>query len=278
MDIRSHIGGGDVLIAVAGSSGLGRVAGIPAARPGALLAALTATPERHVALLVPRHAATAARQQAHVAIAGRPELRVCVLPLDHHALTLTVIGATVLELEGPGRGWTDPGEAVQLLQQSAARSRSFVWYPRVLSLSDPAATWRQRVRSILGARGFFTELGSRTGLEPGRAGVSPRPDEVWYCAGPPPRLLQAQLGGQTWRALPVATEPSTPYATGTSVELTGLVQPPHPPITTGRCPSCSVRRTAGGCAFCGSGPRPWATARGHAESRSKVLSEGGATR
>jgi hypothetical protein len=235
---------------------------------------LTATPEQNVALLVPRYAATAARQQAHVAIAGRPELRVCVLPLNHHALTLTVIGATVLELEGTERGWTDPGEAVQLLQQSAARSRSVVWYPRVLRLRDPAVTWRQRVRSMLGARGFFSELGSRTGLDPGRittdwASVSPLstgsggPDGLWYCAGTPPRLLQSQLDGQALRVLPVATEPGNSYATGTSVELAGLVPPPHPPTTTGRCPSCSVLSTAGGCAFCGSGT---------------VLAEGGARR
>ena len=73
-----------------------------------------------------------AREQAHVVVASHRDVRVGVLVLDHHALTLTLIGAAVLALRDTPSGWSEPGAGVQLVHQAAVRSRSIVWHPKVL--------------------------------------------------------------------------------------------------------------------------------------------------
>lgn len=261
-----------MLIAVAGSSGLGQVVGISATHPAALLRAVGDRPDERVVLLAPWYAAPVARAQAHVVLAACPRARVCVLPLAHHALTLTLLGVYVLEAEGEPAGWSEPNEAVQLLHQAAARTRSVVWYPRVLGLRDPAPALAQRLRSLGKAPGYFLELGPGAGLERGRRGLAPRSGENLYAAVEPSPLLRSQLAGTDLAVVSVVGDAAAPYATATSSELTGLVQPAHPPVSTESCPSCSARCTAAGCAFCGSGPR---AARADGSTRPQTTERGG---
>jgi hypothetical protein len=268
-----------VLIAVAGSSGLGHVAGVSTAQPGGLLHAVRRSPASHVVLLAPQYASSMAHEQAHVTIAAHPDIRVAVLPFDHHALTLTLMASAVLQLEGVPGGWSDPGEAVQLLMQSAARSRSLVWYPRVFGLSEPSPTWNQRARSLFSPSGYVTELGPAANLEPGLATWSGRREATWFSTGEVPRRLQSQPAAVAPSVVPVLTEINAPYATTASIELAVVVQPVRAPITTARCSACSVGRTAAGCAFCGSGPRPgWATTQAPAYRHGKRAVFGGGTR
>jgi hypothetical protein len=274
-----RIGVAQVLIAVAGSSGLGSVAGVSPVEPAALLRAVRAEPASHVALLAPRYATSMAREQAHVIIAAEPDVRVSVLPFDHHALTLTLVGTTVLQLERVAGGWSDPGEAVQLLKQVAAWSRSLVWYPSVFGLRDPSPTWRHRVQSLLSRHGYITELGPVANLEPGLIDPSGRSDANWFATSEVPRRVQAQPAATAPWVVPIGTDRSAPYATKTSVELAALVAPVRRAITTARCSACFVGRTAAGCAFCGAGPHPgWALTSAPAEGHGKRAMVGGGTR
>lgn len=243
-----------MLIAVAGSTGLGQVAGISSTHPAALLKALQTQPSDHVIVLAPQHAASVAREQAHVVLAARPEARVCVLALSHHALTLTLIGAVALELEQTPNGWSEPGGAVQVIREAAARSRSLVWFPRAWGLHKPEPSLGQRAASLFKAQGFFAEVGT-DGLAAGRTGISWAPDELVCAAGEPPALLRSQLGGSSCTAVEVSPEAGAPYASKASVELTGLVRPTRRPVLGEPCDSCSARRTAAECFFCGCGPR-----------------------
>jgi hypothetical protein len=273
-----RIGVAQVLIAVAGSSGLGPIAGLSTAEPAALLRAVRAEPTSHVVLLAPRYATSMAREQAHITIAAEPDIRVSVLPFDHHALMLTLTGTTVLQLERVAGGWSDPGEAVQLLMQAAARSRSLVWYPSVFGLRDPPPTWNHRVHSLLSRHGYITELGPAANLEPGLIEPSGRSDANWFATAEVPRRVHAQPAAAPW-VVPVRTDRNAPYATKTSVELAALVAPVRRAITTARCSACSVGRTAAGCAFCGAGPHPgWALTSAPAERSGKRAMVGGGTR
>lgn len=242
-----------MLIAVAGSTGLGQVAGVSSTHPTALLDALEAQPSDHVIALAPMHAASVVREQAHVVLAARPQARVCVLALTHHALTLTLIGAVALELEHAPNGWSDPSGAVQVIKEAAARSRSLVWFPRAWGLHKPEPSVGQRAASLFKAQGFFAEVGT-DGLAAGRTGISWAPDELVCAAGEPPPLLRSQLGDSSCTAVDVSPEPGAPYANKASVELTGLVRPTRRPVLGEPCGSCSARRSAGTCYFCGCGP------------------------
>jgi hypothetical protein len=264
-----------VLIAVAGSSGLGPVAGVSTTEPAALLRAVQAEPATsHVTLLAPRYATSMAREQAHVTIAAEPDIRVSVMPFDHHALTLTLVGTTVLQLERAAGGWSDPGEMVQLLKQAGARSRSLIWYPNVFGLRDPSPTWHHRVHILLSRQGYSTELGPAADLEPGLIEPSGRSDANWFATSEVPRRVQAQPTAP--RVVPVRTERNAPYATKTSVELAALVAPVRRAITTALCSACFVGRTAAGCAFCGAGPHPgWPLTPAPAERNGKRAMVGG---
>jgi hypothetical protein len=244
-----------VLIVVGGSSGLGQVAGISSTHPAGLLKAFDDRPSRHVILLAPWYAATSARRQAHVTIAAHPSARICVLPLLHHPLTLTLLGAVVVESEGLVDGWSDPGEAVQLLNQSAARSRSLVWHPRLWGLHDPKPTLGQLVSGLFTARGYYAEVGGPAGYLRGRAGFPDQPGEVVCAAGELPSTLRHQLAGSGVSVVGVSTEPHPAYMTKGSVAVTGLVRPLIPAGPAPACPSCSASLLTTGCAFCGCGPR-----------------------
>jgi len=241
-----------VEIAVAGSSGLGAVIGV-STEPTALLAALPAARPRHLLVLAPRHLERSAREQAHVVVAAHPEVRVGVLPFDHHALTLTLIGAAVLELRGTPTGWSEAGEAVQLVQQSAARSRSIVWHPRVLGLHRPVPSVAQSAASLFRAGGYFVELGTGGGPTRGARGYAPDGDEGLYVAGEAPPLLLSQLGETAPQVVALSPEGSAPYLTRGSVELCGLAGPSWAPLAERTCDVFATGRPPSGCVFCGTG-------------------------
>ncbi|GAA3707905.1 hypothetical protein GCM10022204_27420 [Microlunatus aurantiacus] len=244
-------------IAVAGSSGLGTVLGVGVG-PTALLTALPASPAAHVMLLTPRHLERRAREQAHVVVATHPTVRVGVLVLDHHALTLTLIGAAVQALRDTQDGWSEPGAAVQLVGQAAARSRSIVWHPRVLRLRRPVPSLAQSAASLVRSGGYFVELGSDSGPSRGPGGFAPDGDEQLYAAEDVPALLRKQLGDNEPRLVSVGAETDAPYRTRRSVELCGLAGPSWPPLSQDDCEICGAARPLTGCLFCGTGssPRP----------------------
>ena len=244
-----------MLIVVADTSGAEDVVGLDGADPSALLRAHRAQPAQHVVVLTPWYAGAAARRQAHVVVAAHPSVKVCVLAHPHHPLTLALLASAVLRRHGVPGGWTDPGEAVQLLNQGAARSRSLVWHPRVQGLQEPTPSLGDLARGLFRPAGFFGEVGVSAGLTAGRSGLTLRSGETLWTAGEPPALLRSQLGD-----LPVQVSPATvagprPYATRSSVELTALV-PPGSAVRSTPCPVCSASLSGTGCGFCGSLTRP----------------------
>ena len=88
-----------------------------------------------------------------------------------------------------------------------------------------------------------------------RAGLARTPDETLCSLGEPPALLRTQLGSETCLSVPVTVADDGPYAGRNAVELTGLVRPTRRPVLGEPCSSCSARRPAGECYFCGVGPR-----------------------
>ena len=238
--------------------------GVSSTPPTALLDAVANNPTSHVIALAPTHLAAPVREQAHVLIAARPNARVCVLALEHHALTLTLLGAVVLEQQDTPNGWSEPGAAVQMIKEAAAASRSIVWFPRAWGLEQPEASFGQRATSLFRARGFFAEVGA-SGLVEGRAGLSATLDETFCSANEPPALMRSQLGPSACSTVGVVVEAGAPYATKGSVELTGLVRPSRRPALGTPCGSCSARRSTAECFFCGCGPR---TGSGPAKQRS----------
>ena len=90
-----------MIVTVLGASHLGELPGLPAADDTALLRLADRGPvPGHVLVLTPAHGLVAAREQAHVLVSAHREVKVCVLPLAHHALTLTLIAYELLS--GPG--------------------------------------------------------------------------------------------------------------------------------------------------------------------------------
>ena len=239
-------------IAVAGSSGLGAVIGV-STEPTALLASLPAARPQHLLVLAPRHLERSAREQAHVVVAAHPDIRVGVLPFDHHAFALTLIAASVLELRDTPSGWSEAGEAVQLVQQSAARSRSIVWHPRVLGLHRPVPSVAQSAASLFRAGGYFVELGAGTGPTRGARGFAPDGEEGLYVAGEAPPRLLTQLGDTVPEVVSLTTEGNAPYLTRRSVELCGLAGPSWAPLAQRPCEVCATGRPLTGCVFCGTG-------------------------
>lgn len=244
--------GWSVDIAVAGSSGLESVLGVGDG-PTALLTALPATPSEHVLLLTPRHLERRAREQAHVVVASHRDLRVGVLVLDHHALTLTLIGAAVHALRDTPSGWSEPGAAVQLVRQAAVRSRSIVWHPKVLGLRRPVPSLAQSAASLVRSGGYFVELGTDNGPARGPGGFAPDGEEQLYTAEDPPALLRNQLGDTVPRTVSVISEAGAPYRTRRTVELCGLAGPAWAPLAQDSCEICGAGRPLSGCLFCGTG-------------------------
>ena len=263
---------------VSGSSGLGEVVGVSATDPAALLRQAEARPASHVIVLAPWYAVSLVREQAHVLVAGQPHTRVCVLPFRHHVLTLTLLAAVAQELKGAPNGWSEPGGAVQMIKQAAALSRSLVWYPRAWGLDETEASVGQRAASLFRPRGYFTEIGA-AGLVEGRAGLTRTPDETLWSLGEPPALLRTQLSSDTCSPVAVTVADGGPYAARHAVELTGLVRPTRRPVQGEPCSSCSARRSAAECLFCGVGPRTGITQPRQRESADRLdqpISVGGA--
>ncbi len=122
-----------MIVTVFGATGLGELAGLPVDDETGLLRLVDAEHgSSHVLVLTPSHGLVAAREQAHVLVAAHRETKVCVLPLDHHALTLTLIAYDLLSETGTDG---DPSQVLLQVRRSAAASRSLLWYPRLWGLS-----------------------------------------------------------------------------------------------------------------------------------------------
>lgn len=246
-----------MLIAVPGSSDLGGVLGVSTANPEALLRAIRDRfgpfRHRHVLVLSPHQLAATAREQAHVVIASDPAVRVCVLPLRHHGLTLSLIGRSVLGTELRPDGWTDPGQAVQLVHSIAARSRSLIWHPSLGSVEEPHPSLGERLAGLLPARSYFHELGS-PGLLPARSGPGGPSPYGWHVAGSPSAQLRTSLGGVQLEPVDLSLAGRRPYAGRRSVEITQLAPPYARPLDGPTCGSCTATLVGSLCAFCGCGP------------------------
>lgn len=246
-----------MLIAIPGSSDLGGVLGFDAARPDALLRTIRDRfgpfRHRHVLVPAPRQFAAEVREQAHIAVAADPAVRIGVLPLHHHALTLALIGRAVLAAELRPGGWTDPGQAAQLLLSLAARSRSLVWHPRLGTLAEPVTSLGERVAGLLPARSYLYELGAPA-LIPARSGPGSGAPDGWHSAGPAPAPLRAGLGVPTVEPVEFSPFGRRPYAGRSSVEITQLAAPAARSWTGPVCGDCSATLTGGLCVFCGCGP------------------------
>ncbi|WP_375426525.1 hypothetical protein [uncultured Friedmanniella sp.] len=240
------------MIAVTGASGHADVSGVLPEDHQGLLPLVTSSTEP-VLLLTPRHHTTAAREQAHVLVAAHPLARVCVLPLDHHPLTLVLIAQALKSSSAAADGWPDPSAAVQLARRHAARSHSLVWYRRVWGLEEPSPRADQLVAGLLRRTGYVRDLAADPALVPARPG-SPVPlgATVHHVAGAP-ALLAGQLGAVTLVPVEVAVA-RAPYSTRSSVELTVLVTSTTRTCPQGRCGSCSAGLLDGLCPFCGHGP------------------------
>lgn len=241
-----------MLIAVIGVSRLGRVTGLPVDDPTGLLRAVGAETADRIILLAPLHRASDAREQAHVLLAADPEARVSVLALPHHALTLALVADEVLRR--PDAADADPTTIWQLVRQSAARSRSLLWHPRLGGLADHARTPGELVGDLGRAPGWFCELGPDSfTVVPGRRGARFRAGETVLHLGEAPHLLKAQLGDV--RAVPVMVEVApAPYRSRRSVEVTVLAPPVLPTTVQAPCASCGAGLVDEQCPFCGHGP------------------------
>ena len=240
-----------MLITVLGVSGLGDLRGLPSHDDTALLRLVAAEPgTEHVLVLAPKHGAAAAREQAHVLVAADRRVHVCVLPLDHHALTLSLIAYELLS--GPGSEG-DPSVAVRRIQRNAARSRSLLWYPRLWGLAEPGATLGQAVTDLFRRTGWFLELGTEPTVVSGRAAPPFAPTDTVHHLPGAPALLQGQLGGARRIEVPVQVE-RAPYWASTSVELSVLDPADLPVQPLSPCPDCSAGLLEGQCPFCGHGP------------------------
>lgn len=243
-----------MLIAVIGVSRVGRATGLAVDEPAGLLQAVGTATAGHVLLLAPTHLATAAREQAHVLLAARPDARVSVLSLPHHALTLALVADEVLRR--PDVADADPSTVWLLVRQSAARSRSLLWHPRLGGLADHARTPGELVADLGRAPGWFTELAPQSfTVVPGRRGGRFTPGGTVLHLGEAPPLLKTQLGDV--RAVPVMAEVApAPYRSRRSVEVTVLGAPVLPASVPVPCASCGAGLVEQQCPWCGHGPVP----------------------
>jgi hypothetical protein len=236
-----------VLIAVVGSSGLNEIEGISSLHPAALLRTDRSRSAGHVVLLAPWYIEATAKEQAHVLIAAAPGTSVAVITPQHHPLTLTLIAAAAQQLAGPD---ADPGQLVSLINASAARSRSLVWYPRVWGLREPVPTAAQLVASTFGSPGYFREIGTESALVSARAGSPVSTTEEVYVAGASPAQLHRQLRGAVVRSAPIELEPDQPYATRSAVPFAVLAGAARSTAGEPPCPSCGAQLVDGSCRFC----------------------------
>lgn len=241
-----------MLITVTGASDHGSVVGLRSDDLQALLR-LGATAGEPVLVLTPRHHTTAGCEQAHVLVAAQPMAQVCVLPLDHHVLTLVLISEALSSSPAAGDGWPDPSEAVQLAQRYAARSHSLVWYRSLWGLGEPTPTAGQLASGLFRRTGYVRELAAAPAVIPARPGSPVALGATVHHVAGAPALLAQQLGEVDLVPVEVAVE-RAPYSTRSSVELTLLAGVRSRTRRELRCGTCGAGLLAGQCPFCGHGP------------------------
>ena len=238
-----------MLLVVTGSSGLPDVVGLQTTEPSALLNAVGDPGGHSVIMLCPTRDLQLARSQAHVLVSAHPRARVAVLGFEHHPLTLTLIAAAVQAQHGPDE---DPGRVTAAIRRSAARSRSLVWYPRVVRLRSPQPSLGQVLHGLVRSTGYFLELGPEAALLAASRGAPLDPDDEVYLPGDPPELLTRQVP-QTLRTVSVELAPDQPWWTPGCVPLAVLVTAAAGPDGA-TCRICGAEQALGGCLFCGTGP------------------------
>ena len=157
-----------MLLVVTGSSGLPDVVGLQTTEPPALLNAVGDPGDHSVIVLCPTGDLQLARSQAHVLVSAHPRSRVAVLGFDHHPLTLTLIAAAVRAQHRPDE---DPGRITAAIRRAAARSRSLVWYSRVVRLRPPQPSLGQVLHGLVRSSGYFLELGPDAAVLAGSRGA-----------------------------------------------------------------------------------------------------------
>lgn len=212
-----------MLISVAGSTGLGQVAGVSGSSPAALLTVVARQPDQQVVLLVPGHAATAARRQADLLTAARPDARVEVMISHHHALTLTLVAREILGATAWSAGTDEFVEAVRARLTSV---RSLVWGPSVWRLRGTGSALGTRMRCLTGRQDPVVELGAPARIRPGFDGWGLRPRDRVYVSRLAPDLLLGQLGVHRPLLLDTAIEPHAPYAARSAHLLTVVPSEP----------------------------------------------------
>jgi len=205
-----------VLIAVVGTSGLGRVAGVPSGSPAALLRVVADQPDQEVVVLTPAHTESTARRQADLVAAARPSARVSVLASQHHALTLTVAADRVLE-SAPWMTGTDA--FLELVRAELSTARSLVWSPSAWRLRGVDLSLGARLRCLVDGRVPVLELGQRATTVPD--GWRARSGDLLYTVGSVPDRLEVQLDSGRLHRVDTRIEDS-PYAPRSAQLLTAL--------------------------------------------------------
>ena len=209
-----------MLIAVVGTSGLGRVAGVPSSSPAALLRVVADRPDQQVVVLAPDHTLATAQRQADLVAAARPSAQVSVLASPHHALTLTVVADRILA----SSPWlTGTEEFLGRVRAELSTARSLVWSPSAWRVRGVPLSLGARLRCLVGGRGPILELDPQTSTA--RDGWRPRADDHVFLAGPVPDRLAAQLGPGRRQLVDTEIEDS-PYAPRPARLLTALAATP----------------------------------------------------
>lgn len=196
-----------MLISVAGSSGLGEVAGIAGSSPAALLQIAARQPDHQVVVLAPAHGADTVRRQAELLRAARPAARVELVVSRHHALTLSLVAHEILA----AGIITSVDDFVEAVHAGLTRARSLVWGPSVWRLRGTGCSLGTRLRCLTGRRDPVVELGSSVTGPAGDAWRL-RPGDRVYGSRSTPALLLRQLGQHHPVLVTTGIDPTDPYA------------------------------------------------------------------
>lgn len=230
-----------MLIAVVGTGGFGRVAGVLGGSPAALLRVVAERPDQQVVVLTPDHSLATAQRQADLVAAARPSAQVSVLASAHHALTLTLVADRVLE----SAPWmTGSADFLGAVRTELSTARSLVWSPSAWRLRGVHLSLGVRFRCLVDGGDPILELGTRAAspragvADTARAGWHPRSDDRVLTAGPVPGRLAAQLRGHRQQSVDIVIEHG-PYAPRPTRLLTVLAgasadtsSPPDPKGST----------------------------------------------
>lgn len=211
-----------MLIAVVGTSGLGRVAGVLSGSPAALLRVVADRPDTDVVVLTSGHARASAQRQADLVAAARPSARVSVITSPHHALTLTVVADRVLA----AAPWLSSADDLRgLLRTELSRARSLVWSPAAWRLRGVDLGVGARLRSLVGGRNPVLDIAPATDIGPD--GWLPAAGDRVYTTGPLPAPLTDRLDGHHPQRVTTLVEDSR-FASGSAWLLTSV---PFGPVT-----------------------------------------------